>query len=140
MTRPEESDCEAAGRPKVYLDPPPLHWKRAGDRGIVDLTRAHSTNNCAPAPPSKEPGARPVFQYLVSCQPGLLLPTCVSNLDDDEEDDNDEEENGEEQEDNDDDNEEEEVSCQPGLFFQPAFPTWGFSSNSLFSAGPVKLY
>ena len=36
---------------------------------------AHSTNNCAPAPPSKEPGARPVFQYLVSCQP--VFPTCV---------------------------------------------------------------
>ena len=71
------------GVPKsTSIYPPGTHWLAPGPRYCLPSTRAHSTNNCAPAPPSKEPGARPVFQYLVSCQTpaNLLLPTWVSNL------------------------------------------------------------
>ena len=71
------------GVPKsTSIHHPGTHWLAPGPRYCLPSTRAHSTNNCAPAPPSKEPGARPVFQYLVSCQTpaNLLLPTWVSNL------------------------------------------------------------
>ena len=60
------------GVPKsTSIYPPGTHWLAPGPRYCLPSTRAHSTNNCAPAPPSKEPGARPVFQYLVSCQTQL---------------------------------------------------------------------
>ena len=75
-----EADCGAPGRPKVYgLNPPSWQEDQHPPRYCLPPhPGAHSTNNCAPAPPSKEPGARPVFQYLVSCQP--VFPTCVPTL------------------------------------------------------------
>ena len=89
----DQADVEApgleAGRPKVYLEPQQRSRPAAPHQGIV---WPRIPQIIAPPPHLQRSPARPVFQYLGSCQPALLpsanlafqlcfnFQTCVSSL------------------------------------------------------------
>ena len=77
----DQADVEApgleAGRPKVYLDPQQRSRPAAPHQGIV---WPRIPQIIAPPPHLQRSPARPVFQYLGSCQPALLpSPNLCSN-------------------------------------------------------------